>query len=115
MKKIALAATGLLSLGLALSSQAQQAPAAAPATPEIPKANCNAPQLPGSKMMEEQNVRRRFENDMKMYGTCMKAYVAERQAAALSLQAQAKAQAEAGNVAVKEYNEKVKEMNDLAK
>ena len=52
---------------------------------------------------------------MKMYGTCMRAYVAERQAAAQSLQAQAKAQADAGNEAVKEYNAKVKELNDLAK
>jgi len=112
MKKIVLAA-GALPLVLAFSAGAQQAPAAPAA--DIPKANCNAPQLPGSKMMEEQNVRRRFENDMKMYGACMKSYVSERQAAAQSLQAQARAQAEAGNAAVAEYNAKVKEMNDLAK
>ena len=111
MNKIVLAAAGALPLAFALTAGAQQA--AAPA--EVPKHSCNAPSLPGSKMMEEANVRRRFENDMKMYGACMKAYVAERQAAAQSLQAQARAQAEAGNVAVKEYNEKVKEMNDLAK
>jgi len=111
MKNIVLAAAGALPLVVALSAGAQQA--AAPA--EIPKHSCNAPTLPGSKMMEEATVRRRFENDMKMYGTCMKAYVAERQAAAMSLQNQARAQADAGNEAVKEYNAKVKEMNDLAK
>ena len=71
--------------------------------------------MPGQKMMEEPSIRRRFENDMKMYGTCMKAYVAERQNAAQSLQSQAKAQADAGNEAVKEYNAKVKEMNEAAK
>ena len=112
MKKFLLAAAGSLPLFLALSAGAQQA--ATPA-PEIPKPTCNAPNMPGSKMMEEATVRRRFENDMKMYGTCMKAYVSERQAAAQSLQAQAKAQADAGNEAVKEYNARVKEMNDLAK
>ena len=111
MKKLLLAAAGLLPFAVALSAGAQQA--AAPA--DIPKHTCNAPNLPGSKMMEEQSIRRRFENDMKMYGACMKAYVAERQAAAMKLQEQAKAQAEAGNVAVKEYNDKVKEMNDLSK
>jgi len=111
MKNIVLAAAGALPLVVALAAGAQQA--AAPA--EIPKHSCNAPTLPGSKMMEEATVRRRFENDMKMYGTCMKAYVAERQAAAMSLQNQARAQADAGNEAVKEYNAKVKEMNDLAK
>ena len=110
MKKILVAVAGMLPLAFAASAGAQQA---APA--EIPKHSCSAPNLPGSKMMEEATVRRRFENDMKMYGTCMKSYVSERQAAAQSLQAQAKAQADAGNEAVKEYNAKVKEMNDAAK
>ena len=113
MKKLTLALAGVFPVALALSAGAQQA--AAPAPADIPKANCSAPNLPGSKMMEDASIRRRFENEMKMYGTCMRAYVAERQAAAQSLQAQAKAQADAGNEAVKEYNAKVKELNDLAK
>ncbi len=75
MKKILVAVAGMLPLAFAASAGAQQA---APA--EIPKHSCSAPNMPGSKMMEEATVRRRFENDMKMYGTCMKAYVSERQA-----------------------------------
>jgi len=109
MKKLLLVA-GALPLAAALSAAAQQA---APA--EVPKHTCSAPNMPGPKMMEDPGTRRRFDNEMKMYGTCMKAYVSERQSAAQSFQAQAKAQADAGNEAVKEYNAKVKEMNDAAK
>ena len=111
MKKLLLAA-GALPLAAAFAAHAQQA---APAPADVPKHTCSAPNLPGPKMMEDPSTRRRFENEMKMYGTCMKAYVAERQAAAQGFQAQARAQADAGNEAVKEYNAKVKEMNDLAK
>ena len=83
---------------------------------DIPPLKCEPkPQLPGSKMMEEPSVRRRFERDMKAYGDCVKAYVAERHAAAKSHQEAAKANAEAGNVAVAEYNAFVKQTNEAAK
>src|SRR3954454_22782510 len=102
MKILALAAAGALACGLATSSFAQ-APGTAPA--EVPKPNCSTPpNLPGEKMMEDNTIRRRFEREVKAYGDCVKAYVGERQASANALQSQAKAQADAANAAINEYN-----------
>ena len=111
MKPIALAAAGALACALATPSFAQ-----APAAPaEIPKHTCGTPPtLPGERMMEDNTIRRRFERETKTYGDCVKAYVAERQAAANALQNQAKAQAEAANTAINEYNAAMKKYNDLS-
>src|SRR3954468_740048 len=112
MKLLALAAVGALACALATPSFAQ-APAAAPA--DIPKASCGTPPaLPGEKMMEDSSIRRRFEREIKAYGDCVKAYVAERQAAANALQAQAKAHADAANAAILEYNALMKKINEQA-
>ena len=106
MKMLAIAAAGVLAYAAATPSFAQ--PAA-----EVPQIKCGAvPNVPGERMMEDSTIRHRFEREMKTYGECVKAYVAERQAAANALQAQAKAHLDAGNAAVVEYNATMKKLND---
>ena len=106
MKSPTLAAAALLLAG---------AGAAMAQTTDVPAMKCEPkPQLAGDRMMEDPSVRRRFERDMKTYGECVKAYVAERQAAAKSYQEAAKAQIDVGNSAVVEYNAFVKQMNEAA-
>jgi hypothetical protein len=110
MKHVSLAAAALL---LAATTAGAQQPAAGAA--DIPQMKCEPkPTVPGQRMMEDPGIRRRVEREMKTYGDCVKAYVAERQAAAKSLQEAAKANADAGNTAVNEYNAFVKQMNDKA-
>ena len=111
MKHLSLVAAALL---LGATAAGAQQPAAAPAA-DIPQMKCEPkPTVPGARMMEDPGIRRRVEREMKAYGDCVKAYVAERQAAAKSLQEAAKANADAGNIAVNEYNAFVKQMNDKA-
>lgn len=85
------------------------APAPAPAAPSaaaasVPPLKCEAPTLPGRSLLDDVSIRRKFDRDLKTYGDCMKAYVAERKTSADSLNAQAQANIEAGNKAVTEYN-----------
>ena len=108
MKMLAFVAAGALAYAVALPAAAQQA-----ATPEVPPIDCgSAPNLPGDKMMEDAGLRRRFEREIKMYGECVKKYVAERQESIKGLQAQQKAHMEAANKAVNEYNALMKAMNE---
>src|SRR3954451_3026092 len=112
MKIAAIAAAGALACALATPSFAQTA---APPAGDIPQPKCGTPPaLPGERMMEDNTIRRRFEREIKTYGDCVKAYVAERQAAANALQSQAKAQADAANVAINEYNALMKKINEQA-
>lgn len=105
MKSLCLAAAALLIAGAA----------AAQTMTDVPAMKCEPkPELPGERMMEEPTVRRRFERDMKAYGDCVKAYVAERQAAAKSYQEAAKAQIDAANSAIVEYNAFAKQTNGTA-
>ena len=108
MKTLAFVAAGVLAYAAAVPAFAQQAAA------DVPPPKCGAvPTLPGERMMEDPTVRRRFDREMKTYGDCVKAYVAERQASAQSLQGQAKAHADAANAAVNEYNATLKKLNDM--
>ena|ERR1700682_3791294 len=101
MKRFALAAT----LVLAASAAFAQAPAPAPA-PDVPKAKCEPkPEFPGRLAMQSDTRRKLFEREFKTYADCMRAYVEERNAAA-------KANMEAGNAAVTEYNDAAKKVND---
>jgi hypothetical protein len=101
MKRTRLA--GLLLAGASAAALAQQ-PAA-----DIPKHKCEPkPVLPGSRMMEEASVRKRFQRDVETYKNCMKSYADERAAAA-------KAQTDAGNAAIAEYNETMKALQDAQK
>ena len=105
MKQLSLAAAALLLAATAVSAQPT----------DVPAMKCDAkPSVPGERMLAEPSIRRRFEREMKTYGYCVKAYVAERQAAAKSLQEAARANAEAGNNAVAEYNAFVKQSNEAA-
>ena len=66
--------------------------------PDVPKPNCGAaPELPGSTLMQEDTVRKRFQADVKKYTECIKSYSVEREAAI-------KANRDAANQAINEYN-----------
>ena len=101
MKRTSLA--GLLLAGACAAALAHQ-----PAT-DIPKHKCEPkPVLPGSRMMEDSSVRKRFQRDVETYKSCMKSYADDRAAAA-------KAQTDAGNAAITEYNETMKALQDAQK
>jgi hypothetical protein len=105
MKHASLAAAAFLLVATAASAQPM----------DIPAMKCEPkPTLPGERMMADPSLRKRFEREMKTYGDCVKAYVSERQTAAKSYQEAAKAQADAGNSAVVEYNAFVKQTNEAA-
>jgi hypothetical protein len=95
-----------------------QAPAAATAPAagnDIPPMKCETPTMPSSTMMADNTIRKRFERDVKAYGDCVKAWVADRQKVAVSLQEGAKANVDAGNKAVTDYNALMQKFNDAAK
>ena len=76
---------------------------------DVPKHKCEPkPTLPGQRMMEEPNVRKNFQRDVDVYRACMKTYADERAAVA-------KANTEAGNAAINEYNETMKALNEAQK
>ncbi|QDQ28392.1 hypothetical protein FNU76_19665 [Chitinimonas arctica] len=94
MKALALIAATLL---------ASSVFAAEPAAPA--KHSCTAPEHPGNLASESQQ--KSFNKANKTYGECIKQFVdAQNQIA--------KAAADAGNAAIKEYNEYAKQMNALA-
>jgi hypothetical protein len=80
----------------------------APATADIPKPKCEKPVLPGPKMMEEARVAKQFKNDVETYKNCMKAYADERAVVA-------KANTDAGNAAIDEYNNTMKALQEANK
>lgn len=113
MKALALAAG--LAAGISLNAFAQQPAAAAAPAAAIPPMTCGAaPELPGSRMMEDLSIRRRFERDIKTWGDCMKGYVTERQASMKSLEEQIKSHAAAANKTIGEYNDTMKKINEMA-
>jgi hypothetical protein len=81
---------------------------------DVPPMKCEKPRMPGERMMEDRTIRNRFERDMKAYGDCVKAYVAERQATAVAHQQAIKAHTDAANTAVGDYNALLKSMNEAA-
>jgi Skp family chaperone for outer membrane proteins len=77
--------------------------------PEVPKAKCEPkPVLPGERMMEEANVRKRFQSDLDAYKKCMTAYLDDRKASM-------KAHEIAANAAIEEYNGTMKALADAQK
>ena len=80
--------------------------AAAHAQPtDVPKHSCGAiPKMPGKTLMADKMVRRTFDNDVKTYGDCMKEYIDKRNAAS-------KANLQAANDAIDEYNQSIKALN----
>lgn len=87
---------------LAASSAFAQAPA------DIAKPSCDKPQMPGEMMRSDPSVTRRFNQDLDKWTKCMKEYIDERQKAM-------KANEEAANAAIKDYNDTVKALNEAGK
>jgi|SRR6188768_4251505 len=100
MNRLTLAAAALFALPLATASAQQPAPA-----PEVPKPACEKPQRPMGVMMQDANMRKKFQREIDAYKVCMKAYADERAATV-------KAHTEAGNAAINEYNETIKALQD---
>jgi hypothetical protein len=98
MKSTILAAALLAAAPFALA-QAEAPKAPEPAkVPDVPKPGCDkAPELPGNTMMQDSAVRKRFEDDVRKYTACIKAYATEREATI-------KANRDAANQAINEYN-----------
>jgi hypothetical protein len=97
MKRLLIAGTLL-----AASAAFAQAPA------DIPKPSCDKPQMPGEMMRSDPSVTKRFNADLDKWTKCMKDYIDERQKAM-------KANEDAANAAIKDYNETVKALNEAAK
>ena len=77
--------------------------------PDVPKHKCGvAPERPGQAVGQDRMVRQRFERELKEYQECIKAYVAERNAVA-------KANHEAANQTIEEYNSAMKALNEARK
>jgi hypothetical protein len=98
MKRVFIAAALLAAAPLALAQSNDAAKPDAARAPEVPKMSCgNAPQLPGNTMMQDSGVRKRFETDVRTYTECIKAYSSAREAAI-------KANRDAANQAINDYN-----------
>jgi hypothetical protein len=105
MKKTALALGIAALLGLAIA-QAQDAPKTDVPKPDVPKPKCEPiPEHPGRLGMTVESKRKKFNNDVKNYQDCMKAYLDLRNATM-------KANQEAANVAIENYNALMKKLND---
>lgn len=76
---------------------------------DVPKFKCEPkPVLPGSRMMEEPSVRKRFQSDLDAYKKCMNDYLEERKATI-------KANEVAANAAIEDFNGTMKAMADAQK
>jgi hypothetical protein len=76
---------------------------------DVPRMKCEPkPVLPGPRMRQETSAMNNFNRDLEKYKQCMTAYLDERKAAM-------KANEEAANAAVKDYNDTMKALNDAQK
>ncbi len=100
MKRTALAATLLVSAGLAFAQA--EAPKAPP--PDVPKPDCGAkPEYPGKLAMQSDLRRNSFKRDVDKFKDCMMAFVEARKAAY-------SANLQAANTAIAEYNDTMKKI-----
>jgi hypothetical protein len=93
---------------IAASMLAASSAFAQSAASDIPKPKCDKPQMPGEMMRSDPSVTRRFNQDVDKWTKCMKEYIEERQQVM-------KANEEAANAAIKDYNETVKALNEAGK
>ena len=100
MKRIALAASLAVTAGLAFAqADAPKAPVA-----DVPKASCGEkPEYPGRLAMQSDLRRNAFKRDIDKYKDCMMGYVDARKAAY-------KANFDAANAAIAEYNDHMKKI-----
>jgi hypothetical protein len=76
---------------------------------EVPKPKCDPkPEYPGRLAMQSDNRRKAFERELKTYQECINAYLAERKAAM-------KAEEDAANQTIADYNDAMKKINDAQK
>ena len=75
---------------------------------DIPKPSCEKPQMPGEMMRSDPSVTKRFNADLDKWTKCMREYIDQRQKAM-------KANEDAANAAIKDYNDTVKALNEAAK
>ena len=100
MKSIALAATLLVSAGLALAQADAPKAAGAP----IPKPSCgDKPEYPGKLAMQSDLRRNAFKRDVDKYKECVMAFVEDHKA-------QQKAHFDAANNAIQDYNDTMKKI-----
>jgi hypothetical protein len=106
-----------LTLAVALSSavlltpaHAQSPAAPAPAPTVVAPHKCEKPEIPG-RLAPETRIRK-WSVDFKVYGDCLKAYIAERNAVIEAQGKAAKATVDEFNASVHEFNEAVKALND---
>ena len=93
----------LAGIVLAASSAFAQSPA-----PAVPKPSCEKPKMPGEMMRTDASVTKRYNQDVENWQKCMKGYIDERQSVM-------KANEEAANAAIKDYNDTIKSLNEAAK
>lgn len=98
-----------LSLAAALIIGATTTLTFAQTAAEVAKPKCEPkPVLPGSRMMQEQTIVKRFQADLDQYKKCMNDYLEERKATI-------KANEVAANAAIEDYNGTMKALADAQK
>lgn len=76
---------------------------------EVPKPKCDpTPEYPGRLAMQSDNRRKAFERELKTYQECINNYLAERKAAM-------KAEEDAANKTIADYNDAMKKINEAQK
>ncbi len=104
--------SSLLLAGLISTASAQQPAApATPATPSAPeiKHTCVKAEWPGR--VSTQTASKRFDTEHKAYSDCIRAFVAEQSRMNQEAVAKANAHVAAGNAAIAEFNEHIKDLN----
>lgn len=77
-----------------------------PAPPPVPAPKCDPkPEYPGRLVLQSDLRANQFRKELDTYKNCMKAYLAERKAVI-------KANEDASNVAIEDYNTVMKKIND---
>lgn len=102
-------------LALTCGTLVAQTPAPAPAAPSAPLPTieghkCEKPEFPG-KIAPESRIRK-WSNDFRAYVDCLKAYIAERNAAIEANSKAAKSAVEEFNTNVTEFNDTIKSLNN---
>lgn len=94
--------------GAALAQDAASTPAAAAAAPAI-KHTCVKAEWPGR--VATTTASKRFDAEHKAYSDCIRAFVAEQSKLNQEAVAKANAHVAAGNAAIAEFNDYIKELN----
>jgi len=108
MTKTTLSLTLLALTAFAAQAQTPAPAAAAPAVPAI-KHTCVKAEWPGR--VATQTASKRFDAEHKTYGDCIRAFVADQSKQNQEAVAKANAHVAAGNAAIAEYNDYIKELN----